>query len=102
VVVNSKNFGGRPEDFIDGIPLERVAHIHLSGHTVTRHAVYDTHTCPIPDEVWDLYQYTLRRAGRMIPSVIEWDTAIPTYDEVLAEVDKARATAGSALAREAA
>jgi len=102
VVVNSKNFGGRPEDFIDGVPLERVAHIHLSGHTVTRHAVYDTHTCPIPDEVWDLYQYTLRRAGRMIPSVIEWDTAIPTYDEVLAEVHKARAMAGAALAREAA
>ena len=102
VVVNSKNFGGRPEDFIDGIPLDRVAHIHLSGHTVTRHAAYDTHTCPIPDEVWDLYTYTLRRAGRMIPSVIEWDTDIPTYDEVLAEVDRARDVAGAALYREAA
>lgn len=102
VIVNCKNFGGDPRAFVDALPLERVAHLHLSGHTVLRHVVVDTHVCPIPDEVWALYDHTLRRAGRLIPTLIEWDTEIPAYPQVLAEVAKARAVAGRALAKEAA
>lgn len=102
VVVNCKNFGGDPRDFIDRIPLERVAHVHVSGHTVTPDAVYDTHICPVPDEVWELYRYTIQRAARAIPTLIEWDQDIPSYDQVLAEVARARAIAGGILWKEAA
>lgn len=102
VIVNCKNFGGDPRAFVDAMPLDRVVQLHLSGHTVLPHVVVDTHVCPIPDEVWDLYAYTLARAGQLIPTLIEWDTDIPAYDRLLDEVDKARAIATLALRREAA
>lgn len=102
VVVNCLNFGDDPRDFIDRIPLDRVIQMHLSGHTVTPQVVIDTHVCPVPDSVWDLYRYALARAGRMIPTVIEWDTDIPEFTRVLDEVERARAHACAALRSEAA
>ena len=41
------------------------------------------------DDVWALYDYTLRRLGP-IPTMIERDDDIPPFDELLAELDIAR------------
>jgi uncharacterized protein len=97
VIVNCLNFGGDPHAFIDTLPLDRVLHIHVSGHTVLPHVVIDTHVCPVPDSVWELYRYTLARAGRMIPTVLEWDTDIAPYEQVLAELDHMRTHAAFAM-----
>jgi uncharacterized protein (UPF0276 family) len=98
VYVNSLNHGGDPRAFIDRMPLERVWQIHVAGHTVRDDVVIDTHIGPVIDPVWDLYRYTIARAGRLIPTLVEWDQDIPPLDEVLDEVDRARAHAEAALA----
>lgn len=100
VYVNSINHRFDARSFIDRMPLDRVREIHLAGHTLIRDVIIDTHIGPIIDPVWDLYRYTLRRAGRLIPTLIEWDQDIPPLDDVLDEVDRARAHAQRALSGE--
>lgn len=102
IVVNARNFGGDPCDVIDRLPLERVVQVHVAGHTWRGDIAIDTHVGPVPDSVWAAYQHLIRRAGRIIPTLIEWDTDIHSYDAVLDEADKARDLALAALAREAA
>jgi uncharacterized protein (UPF0276 family) len=97
VYVNAKNHGGDPYATIDRMPLDRVWQLHLAGHTRTDELIIDTHIGPVCDEVWALYRHTLARAGRMIPTLIEWDLEIPSIDQVLDEVDRARAHAATAL-----
>lgn len=97
VYVNSRNHGFDPYAFIDRMPFERVRYLHLAGHTVKEHVTIDTHIGPIIEPVWDLYRYTLQAAGRLIPTLIEWDQDIPPLDRVLDEVDRARAIAEATL-----
>ncbi len=97
VYVNAQNHGGDPRAFIDAMPLARVRQLHLAGHTRVRDTIIDTHIGPIIDPVWELYRYTLQRAGRLIPTLIEWDNEIPALDVVLDEVDRARMHAEAAL-----
>lgn len=98
VYVNGQNHGFDPYAFIDRLPLAQVAQLHVAGHTHREELIIDTHIGPVPDPVWDLYRYTLRRAGRLIPTLVEWDAEIPALDVVLDEVDRARAHAAAALA----
>jgi uncharacterized protein len=97
VYVNAVNLGFDPRTCIDAMPLERVRQLHLAGHTRQGELLIDTHHGPIIDEVWALYRHTLRRAGRLIPTLVEWDDGIPPLDEVLDELDRARAEAEVAL-----
>ena len=97
VYINSLNHGGDPAATLAALPLDRVVSIHLAGHTPREGLRIDDHRGPVPAEVWDLYRSVLRRAGRMIPTLIEWDTDIPPLDQVLDEVDRARAEAAQAL-----
>jgi uncharacterized protein len=98
IYVNSVNHGFDARAFIDRMPLERVRQLHVAGHTLQGDTVIDTHIGPVIDEVWALYRYTLARAGRLIPTLIEWDQDIPPLDQVLDEVDRARSHAEAALA----
>lgn len=98
VFVNAKNHGFDAEQFIDALPLEAVRQIHLAGHATFADAIIDTHGGPVADAVWALYRYTLKRAGRMIPTLIEWDSQIPPFAHVADEVDRARHEARVALA----
>lgn len=97
VYVNSKNHLFDARAFIDSLPLERVEYLHLAGHTRQGDVIIDTHIGPIIDEVWSLYRYVLQKAGRLIPTLIEWDQDIPPLDVVLDEADRARAIAASVL-----
>jgi uncharacterized protein (UPF0276 family) len=100
VYVNSQNHGFDPKRFIDRMPLDRVVQLHVAGHTHNPLAIIDTHVGPVPDPVWDLYRYTIGRAGRLIPTLIEWDLDLPALDIVLDELDCARTHAAAALAGE--
>ncbi|PZR07272.1 MAG: hypothetical protein DI536_27855 [Archangium gephyra] len=97
VYVNSKNHGFDARAFIDQMPLNKVRYFHLAGHTVEDDVIIDTHIGPIVDDVWSLYRYALKKAGRLVPTLIEWDQEIPPLDEVIDEVDRARAHAKEAL-----
>jgi uncharacterized protein (UPF0276 family) len=99
VWVNARNHGYDAEAFIDKMPMDRVRYLHMAGHDYNEplDTIVDTHGAAVRDEVWALYRYTLQRAGRLIPTVVEWDNKVPGMDEVLDEVDKARAHAATAL-----
>jgi hypothetical protein len=99
VHVNATNHGYDARALIDQMPMERVQQLHLAGYRVHRalDTIVDTHSRPISDEVWALYRYTLQRAGRLIPTCIEWDEDLPPVEEMLDYVDLARSHAAAAL-----
>ena len=87
VYVNSQNFGFDPKAYVDRMPRARVAQIHVAGHLVREDGLrIDTHGQPVPEPVYSLLDYTLRKVGP-VPVLLERDNAIPPLDTLLAEVD---------------
>ncbi len=104
VYVNAHNHGFDAFAFLDTLPREAVAQIHLAGHSVDALGsglLIDTHDAPVCEGVWTLYAHALRRFGA-VPSMIERDDHIPPLAEALAELDRARAIAADALLERAA
>ncbi len=98
IYVNACNHGFDARSFIDAIPPAAVGEIHLAGFEDTGRMLIDTHGAAVCDEVWALYAYTLSRTG-VVPTLIEWDTDIPSLDILLGEARKAD-TCLSVAARE--
>ncbi len=92
VYVSSVNHGFDARSFIDAMPAERVVQLHLAGHQDNGDHLVDTHDAPVCPAVWDLYAYTVQRLGE-VPAMIERDDHIPPLEELLAELDHARALA---------
>jgi len=90
VYVSARNLGFDPEDYLDGIPPERVGQIHLAGHSDRGTYLLDTHDAEVSPPVWGLYRKALCRLGR-VPTLIEWDERIPSLGELVAESHKAAA-----------
>ncbi len=90
VYVNAVNHGCDPLEMLWALPTERAVHIHLAGHIREGERLLDNHGAAVGDPVWALYRAVMGRHGP-IPTLVEWDTAIPALDRVLDEADKARA-----------
>lgn len=89
VYVSSVNHGFDPVEYIESVPPERVVQIHLAGHKHCGTHIIDTHDSRVPDEVWHLYRLAaLRTAG--VSTLLEWDSNIPEFPVLHAEVLKAR------------
>jgi uncharacterized protein (UPF0276 family) len=95
--VSGVNHGFDPYAYVDAVPPERVGQFHLAGHTVHDTHLLDTHDHPVCDEVWALYAHAVRRFGR-VSTLVEWDDLIPSYDELVAESERARAAEQAAVA----
>ncbi len=95
IYVSCYNHRWDPKTYIDAMPLQDVAQIHLAGHTNKGTHIIDTHDDHVLDEVWTLYSYVIRKAGQ-VSTMIEWDAKIPEFPVVMAELDKARHWAKSA------
>jgi uncharacterized protein (UPF0276 family) len=89
VHVSSVNLGFDPLAYIDAIPAQRVGQVHLAGFTDMGTYLFDTHSRPVSDEVWQLYAYTLERVGPP-NTMVEWDAEIPDWTVLVEEVDRAR------------
>ncbi len=94
VFVSATNLGFTAEDYIAAFPLEAVGEIHLAGHLEDTDAagaplLIDTHDRPVAPLVWSLYRKVLDRAHRPIPTLVEWDTAVPPFETLAAEVARA-------------
>ena len=88
IYVSAFNHGFDPVEYINGIPEDRVAQIHLAGHTRYRKCILDTHDHPVIDPVWSLYARAIQRCGHAA-TLLEWDDRIPSFDEVHGEALKA-------------
>ena len=89
IYVSSRNHDFNPYDYIDGIPHDRVAQMHIAGHTKFEKYLLDTHDHPVLDPVWKLYAHAIRRCG-VTATLLEWDDRIPSFEEVHAEALKAK------------
>jgi uncharacterized protein (UPF0276 family) len=75
--------------FLRAMPRDRVRQFHLAGHLHEGSHIIDTHDHPIVGGVWELYREAVRLFGT-VPTMIERDDNIPSYEELLAELDIAR------------
>jgi hypothetical protein len=92
VYVSACNHGFDARQFLSALPRESVQELHLAGHSINRYGDreirIDTHSAPVCDEVWELYAHALDCFGAL-PTLLEWDTDIPTLDVLVAEANKA-------------
>jgi hypothetical protein len=96
VYVSAFNHGFRATDYIDAIPRDAVAYIHLAGHEHNKTYIIDTHDHPVAPDVWQLYAHAIRRLGP-VATMIERDDKIPPLEELTAELVHARKVAEAAL-----
>lgn len=87
--VNQCNHGEDAMSAMDALPPGVVGEIHLAGHRVTGAAVIDDHGSRVAPAVWALHEHALRRFGD-VPTLIEWDTAIPPLSVLVDEARLAR------------
>lgn len=92
--VNQCNHGEDALEALQSIAVGSVGEIHLGGHLVTPQAVIDTHGDLVADSVWQLYEAALRRFGQ-VPTLVEWDTDIPSLEILIGEAEHARLVAQS-------
>lgn len=87
IYVNSRNFGFETLAFLDTLPLERTAYVHVAGHYVEPDGLLiDTHGAAVIDPVWSLLEAAYQRIGP-VPTCLERDFNIPDLQQLTAEVE---------------
>jgi uncharacterized protein len=89
IYVSSTNHGWDAHAYLAAIPPERVAQIHLAGHSDHGSHLLDTHDHPVCEAVWQLYGEAVARFG-VVSTMIERDDDIPSLAELVGELDRAR------------
>ncbi len=110
LMVNAKNAKAADPlrsvcDWIDELAAlarpDLVGEIHLAGHSEQGDLVVDDHADVVSPPVWMAYAHALRRFGS-VPTLIEWDTDLPSLDVLLGEAAQAQALLDECAARGAA
>ncbi|MFD2166366.1 DUF692 family multinuclear iron-containing protein [Thalassotalea euphylliae] len=80
--------------WLEEIPASAVGEIHLAGCSPIGETgvMIDDHSQPVSDEVWALYSAALSRFGP-VPTLIEWDMDLPSWEALCAQADTAKAVA---------
>jgi uncharacterized protein (UPF0276 family) len=90
IYVNSINHGYDADAFLDALPGERIAYIHVAGHyDEAPDLKIDTHGAAVIDPVWRLLERAYARFG-VRPTLIERDFNFPPLAELIGEVAHAR------------
>jgi uncharacterized protein (UPF0276 family) len=98
VYANARNHGWDPHAFLDRIPLERIAYVHIAGGVERKGLYHDTHTFPVPAPVLDLLAELCARME--LPGVmLERDDRFPGTAELYAELEAIAAAAARGAAR---
>jgi hypothetical protein len=104
VFVSTENHGEDAHAYLAAIAHLPIGEIHLSGHHLrrlgNRSIRIDDHGSPVSEPVWALYERALAVIGPR-PTLIEWDSALPPLETLLAEAGKAQARLEAARPRAA-
>ena len=88
VHVSACNLRFDADAYLDAIPAAAVAEIHVAGHRVEHcngePILIDDHGSRVDARVWSLLRRVLARSGPR-PVLVEWDTAVPPLDVLVAE-----------------
>jgi uncharacterized protein (UPF0276 family) len=88
---NAINHGYDARAFIDAMPGERIASVHVAGHFDEADDLkIDTHGAAVKDDVWTLLAHAYARHG-LRPTLLERDFNFPPLPTLLAEVERIRA-----------
>lgn len=106
ILINARNAGvddvlKTSQIWLDTLPRGAVGEIHLAGYSeplIGEFAV-DDHAHPVSETGWTLYQYALQRFGA-IPTLIEWDNNLPSWQELVEQAQRARHVANEVLNHE--
>lgn len=86
--VNSINHNYDPLQFLDQLPTDRIAYIHIAGHyNEAEDLIVDTHGAKVIENVWDILEYTYKNHG-VFPTLLERDFNYPPVAELLSEVSR--------------
>jgi uncharacterized protein (UPF0276 family) len=88
VFVSSFNHGFDPADYLRALPFDRVAQIHVAGHSHGGTHIIDTHIGPVIDPVWQLLR-SASASAEDASILLEWDAEIPSFEDVHEEARKA-------------
>ena len=86
IYVNSINHRYDAEQFLGGLPGDRIAYVHMAGHyQEAEDLLVDTHGADVIDPVWQLLGKAYALFGVM-PTLLERDFNFPPVHELMAEV----------------
>lgn len=98
VYANACNFGFDPVAFLERIPLERIAYVHVAGGLQQGPLYHDTHAHSVSAAVLDLLAELCARAD--VPgTMLERDDCFPPDAELNAELNAIAAAAAAGAAR---
>ena len=86
IYVNSVNHKYDPENYLKGLPTERIAYGHIAGHyNEATDLIVDTHGADVIDPVWVLQKKAYQHHG-LYPTLLERDFNMPPMPKLLEEV----------------
>lgn len=94
VAVTAHNLALDPGEWLDELPGDAITQFHLAGHARNvlddgMALLIDDHGSRVSDGVWSLFDEALKRFGPR-PTLIEWDTDVPSLVILFAEAERAR------------
>lgn len=93
IFVTCSNAKISTEDYLNNIDVSNIKEIHVAGYeeqvTDGETILIDTHGDFVQDSVWNLYIKLIKKTGAL-PTLIEWDTNIPSLDVLIGEMHKAQ------------
>jgi uncharacterized protein (UPF0276 family) len=91
---NARNHRYDPLDFLDRVPLDRIAYVHVAGGHERDGVYHDTHAHPVPRGVLELLEELYARTSP--PGVLlERDDDFPPDGQIVSELQQIRAAAGT-------
>ncbi|ARU58219.1 hypothetical protein OLMES_4203 [Oleiphilus messinensis] len=88
IYVSAKNHQFDPIMYLQSLPKDAIQELHLAGFEDMGTHLLDTHGASIHEGVWCLYRQAIELYGPL-PTLIEWDTNIPSFEVLLHEAQKA-------------
>lgn len=86
--VNHANHGTDVLTEMKMLPATRIRELHLAGFEPQGSYLVDTHSRPVAEEVWVLYQQAIESWGA-IATLIEWDNDLPEWPVLQNEQERA-------------
>ncbi|MGZ4099671.1 MAG: HvfB family MNIO-type RiPP peptide maturase [Bacteroidia bacterium] len=91
VYVNAFNHKYDAKEFLNHLPLDKVAYIHMAGHEqVSDTLIIDTHGQAVIDPVFELFEYVTGLV-KPVPVLLERDFNIPELVELQGELERMNA-----------
>lgn len=107
LLVNGSNFSLLPEldyakNWLKEIPQGMIGEIHLAGYSQVEQGnfIIDDHSQAVSDSGWELYKFALAQFGA-IPTLVEWDNNLPSWNVLINEASKAKAIANQVFSEKA-